>query len=131
MSSGTRWTPHTEKALRIMLHTTDVNPASDQGQYSTIFQHMEHLAVASTNTDIKGRALHITKKMKNVEFVTFAHFLLDVLGYISTLSLTFQSNKTLLTTATSGIKNCIDNLEALKLRVKPAKVFGRSICTEA
>lgn len=45
-------------------------------------------------------------------------FLLDLLGYITVLSLSFQSNRTILCTAVNRIKNCITGLEALRAREK-------------
>lgn len=53
---GTRWIPHVHRALKVFLrHGADKNLATDNGQYSTVLQHMEHLAVAGT-VEVQGRA---------------------------------------------------------------------------
>jgi hypothetical protein len=58
------------------------------------------------------------QRMKDFSFVAFAHFLLDLLGYITALSLSFQSNRTILSTAVNGMKTCITGIEALQGRAK-------------
>lgn len=114
---GTRWSPHIEKALRILLRPPKTGEVS---QYAVIYQHMEHLASTSTNADVKGRAKNVSQKMKDFSFVSFAHFLLDLLGYITALSLSFQSNRTILSSAVNGIKACMTGVEAPKDRAKHA-----------
>lgn len=62
---GTRWIPHVHRALKVFLrHGADKNLATDNGQYSTVLQHMEHLAVAGT-VEVQGRA-------KKVSFTTLS-----------------------------------------------------------
>jgi hypothetical protein len=63
--------------------------------------------------------------MKDFSFIAFAHFLLDLLGYITALSLSFQSNRTILSTAVNGIKTCITGIDALKGRAKRAGSLGQ------
>ncbi|KAM9560686.1 uncharacterized protein ACWYII_019880 [Salvelinus alpinus] len=47
--------PH--RALKVFLrHGQDKDLATDEGQYSVVLQHMEHLAVASTTVEVQGRA---------------------------------------------------------------------------
>lgn len=113
---GTRWSPHTERALKIMMLPPKDKGLNDPGQYSVIFQHMEHLISTSTNADIKGRATNVVKHMKSFVFVAFCHFLLDILKVISCLSKDLQANKVTLLTAISAIKTCILQLESQKQR---------------
>eukprot|EP00063_Salmo_salar_P039847 XP_014014682.1 PREDICTED: uncharacterized protein LOC106579367 isoform X2 [Salmo salar] len=51
------WIPHVHRALKVFLqHGQDKDLATDEGQYSVVLQHMEHLAVASTTAEVQGRA---------------------------------------------------------------------------
>ncbi|KAK0135633.1 Zinc finger protein 862 [Merluccius polli] len=53
---GTRWIPHVHRALKVLLrHGLEKDLVTDDGQYSVVLQHMEHLAVAST-AEVQGRA---------------------------------------------------------------------------
>lgn len=122
---GTRWSPHVEKALKIMLKPTADNAV---GQYAIIFQHMEHLASTSKNSDVKGRAVNVVRNMKKIQFIAFAHFLLDLLGFITELSLALQSNKLILHTAVSAIKSCITSIEAIRGRPKPGGYHETFLC---
>ncbi|KAJ8298310.1 hypothetical protein KUTeg_024841 [Tegillarca granosa] len=111
---GTRWSPHTEKALQILILPHKGKSSADEGQYSIVFNHMEHLAATSTNADVKGRATHLVRLMKTFNFIAFCHILLDVLKVVSCLSCDLQDNKTILMTATTSIKSTMSDLELLK-----------------
>lgn len=113
---GTRWTPHVEKALRSLLRPHDDDAIEQPAQYHVVLQHSEHLASTSVNADVKGRSKHISKKMVDFSFVLFAHFLLDVLWIIKVLSESLQSNRTILPSAVSSLKNALDRLENLNVR---------------
>ncbi|KAK0146550.1 Zinc finger protein 862 [Merluccius polli] len=57
---GTHWIPHVHRALKVFLrHGQDMDLATDEGQYSIVLQHMEHLAIASTTAEVQGRAKKI------------------------------------------------------------------------
>ncbi|XP_077863556.1 E3 SUMO-protein ligase KIAA1586-like [Saccoglossus kowalevskii] len=86
---GTRWSPHTEKALRLLLRGSYDNGREPSGQYHVVLAHAEHLASTSTNTDIKGRSL----------------------------SQLLQSNKTILPLAVSSLRNTICRIENLTVGV--------------
>ncbi|XP_069142263.1 zinc finger protein 862-like [Argopecten irradians] len=111
---GTRWSPHTEKALKNLLLPPQGKTNQDVGQYCIVHQHMEHLAESSANAEIKGRAKHLTKIMKSFNFLAYCHLLLDILKVISSLSFSLQTNKTILTTATSAIRSCMTDLTTMK-----------------
>ncbi|KAJ7369696.1 hypothetical protein OS493_036978 [Desmophyllum pertusum] len=53
---GTRWLPHVSRALKSLIKPPKGDPQHDPGQYAAVLQHMEHLASASKNPDITGRA---------------------------------------------------------------------------
>lgn len=116
---GTRWTPHVEKALRILLKPHEDDAIQQPAQYHVVLQHSEHLATTSTNADVKGRSINVSKKLVDFPFVLFTHFLLDVLVIIKSLSESLQSNKTILPSAVSFLKNAICRLENLTVRPYP------------
>ncbi|KAM3836163.1 transcription cofactor vestigial-like protein 3 [Diretmus argenteus] len=53
---GTRWLPHVSRSLSTFLKPgKDGNPQSS-GQFTAVYLHMDHLAGASANAEIAGRA---------------------------------------------------------------------------
>ena len=114
---GTRWTPHLQKALYILLHNDRNN--TELGQFGVVLQHSEHLASTSKNAEIRGRSLNVAKRMKTFSFLAMAHFLLDLFGIISSLSEKLQSNKTILPTAISALQSAITRLDNLVVRPVP------------
>ena len=88
--SGTRWLPHISRALNVLIKPV----GDDSGQYAALLCHMDHLSVASKNTDIKGRAKFISEKMRSISFTAFCHFLADMFGIISKLSLKMHETVT-------------------------------------
>ncbi|XP_069119717.1 zinc finger protein 862-like [Argopecten irradians] len=52
--------------------------------------------------------------MKSFNFLAYCHLLLDILKIISSLSFSLQTNKTILTTATSAIRSCMTDLTTMK-----------------
>jgi hypothetical protein len=114
---GTRWTPHLTKALGTMLGRPAEADMSDEGQYSVIFNHLGHLT-SSKNNDIKGRAVHLVKKMDKFVFVAFCHFLCDLLSTIKQLSLDWQRNEIILPMAINALVNCYNSIKNLKHHAK-------------
>ena len=113
--SGTRWLPHISRALNIL-----IKPVGDgSGQYAALLCHMDHLSVASKNTDIKGRAKFISEKMRSISFTAFCHFLADMFGIISKLSLKMQRNDLILPVAVSLLHETVTNVQVLKSRPSP------------
>ena len=113
--SGTRWLPHISRALNVL-----IKPVGDgSGQYAALLCHMDHLSVASKNTDIKGRAKFITEKMRSISFTAFCHFLADMFGIISKLSLKMQRNDLILPVAVSLLHEMVTNVQVLKSRPAP------------
>lgn len=91
---------------------------SDVGQYATVLIHMEDLAINSKVADIKGRARHIVDKIKSVHFAAFCHFLADLFGILSRLSLQMQRND-ILPTVVSLLKETVLRTECLTSRPLP------------
>ena len=110
---GTRWTPHVEKALRILLKCS--SPGST-GQYAVVLEHTEHLASSSRSAEVKGRSITVAKRMRNFTFITYAHFLLDILYIVRGLSETLQSNKAILPTVMSALKTAVSQIENLSVK---------------
>ncbi|XP_069811753.1 zinc finger protein 862-like [Dendropsophus ebraccatus] len=112
---------------------TDVSGKTGQGQYTAVHHHMEHLSVSSKNSDISGRAKHIVQQMENLMFVAFCHFLHDLFGEISKLSLTLQKNSLILPQAVAAIKTCImtvNNFKEVPLRNGKLQEFYKKINVE-
>lgn len=53
---GTRWLPHVSWSLSMFLKPGKEGNPQSSGQLTTIYMHMAHLAGASVNADIAGRA---------------------------------------------------------------------------
>jgi len=88
--------------------------ASASGQYASMLIHMEDLSVHSKNTDIKGRAQHVSVEMKNIHFVAYYHFLADLFSILSHLSLKMQRDDIILPTAVSHLKETMTRAECLR-----------------
>jgi len=111
---GSRWLPHVSGALKVFIKPQkDGNITRDPAQYAAVLTHMEHLATASTNTDVKGRAKFIIKAMKTVSFVSFCHFLADLFEVLSKLSVQFQRNELILPCAVSLLEETVSNITLL------------------
>ena len=53
---GTRWIPHVEKALGVLLVGSKTSqPATDAGQHASVLTHMEHLAEGHTQFRYQGQ----------------------------------------------------------------------------
>ena len=113
--SGTRWLPHISRALNVL-----IKPVGDgSGQYAAVLCHMDHLSATSKNSDIKGRAKFISEKIRSVSFAAFCHFLADMFGIISKLSLKMQRNDLILPVAVSLLHETVTNVQVLKSRPAP------------
>lgn len=109
---GTRWAPHVERALRVLLQTRDLQD-STPGQYAAVVAHMEHLAVSSKNADVSGRAKYLCKELKDLSFASFCHFMLDIFVQVSRLSLLLQTNELILPQAIAKIAETIETVNAM------------------
>lgn len=102
---GSRWLPHVSRALDVFIKPVkDGDLIKDEAQYAAVLQHMEHLASTSPKAEIKGRALNVSRAMKEASFVVFCHFLADMFQILGKLSLHFQRNDLILPSALSILK---------------------------
>ncbi|KAJ8386336.1 hypothetical protein AAFF_G00174330 [Aldrovandia affinis] len=116
---GTRWLPHVARAMDTFLRPGKDLSLQDAGQFIAVYYHMDHLAGASTNADVAGRARKIKQTMEDGTFVAFCHFLADLFAAISRFSLLLQRNDIILPQAVSGIKSLLVSIEAMEARPKP------------
>lgn len=99
---GTRWTPHMERALKIL--TTS---------YPAIQAHFEHVSQAGpgqATAEVKGRAVFLTRKLKDMRLLRFMHFMLDLLKVVSSLSLSLQRDDI-------NVNSMLDALETTNLEL--------------
>ncbi|XP_062580302.1 zinc finger protein 862-like [Saccostrea cucullata] len=83
---GTRWLPHVQKALAVLLKN-----------FTVIITHFDHIRGGRIgNAEVQGRATNISKKLKDYQFLYMSFFLLDVLKTLSVLSLKVQRDSTTL-----------------------------------
>ena len=111
---GSRWLPHVSRALDVFIKPVkDGDLIKDESQYAAVLQHMEHLASTSPKAEIKGRALNVSRAMKEASFVAFCHFLADMFQILGKLSLHFQRNDLILPSALSILKETIATIKCL------------------
>ena len=94
-----------------------IKPVKEELQYAAVLQHMEHLASTSPKAEIKGRALNVSRAMKEASFVAFCHFLADMFQILGKLSLHFQRNDLILPSTLSILKETIANIKCLAKRL--------------
>ncbi|XP_048054443.1 zinc finger protein 862-like isoform X2 [Megalobrama amblycephala] len=116
---GTRWLPHVSRSLETFLKQGKDHALQSPGQFTAVYLHMDHLAGASANAEIAGRAKKIKLTIEDGTFVAFCHFLADLFSYISQFSLLLQRNDIILPQAVSGIENLLVTIEALAAQPKP------------
>lgn len=118
--SGTRWLPHVSRALKVFIKSGDAKKSEEStGQYALVLCHMEHLSTSSSSADIKGRAKSIVKRMRDVQFAAFCHFLADMFSILGKLSLKMQSDDLILPVAVSQLKETVAAITCLKSRHVP------------
>jgi len=111
---GSRWLPHVSRALDVFIKPVkDGDLVKDESQYAAVLQHMEHLASTSPKAEIKGRALNVSRAMKEASSVAFCHFLADMFQILGKLSLHFQRNDLILPSTLSILKETIANIKYL------------------
>ena len=118
--SGTRWLPHVSRALKVFIKSGYANTSEElTGQYALVLCHMKHLSTSSSSAEIKGRAKFISKRMRNVQFAAFCHFLADMFSILEKLSLKMQSDDLILPVAVSQLKETVVSISCLKSRHAP------------
>ena len=77
-ADGSRWIPHLERALKILLTKN----------YKLVVTHFQHASQAKdSSSKMQGTATNCGKKLTRYLFVKFLHLLLDILQQISKLLL--------------------------------------------
>ena len=117
--TGTRWLPHVSRALKSLIKPPKGDHHNDPSQYAAVLQHMEHLASTSQKADIKGRAKYIAAAMKDIHFLAFCHFLVDLFSILETVSLRFQQNDLILPSAVSLLRETYAKVSLLPKRAAP------------
>ena len=84
---------------------------------------MDHLSASSKNPDIKGRAKYIAKRMRDIQFAAFCHFLADMFTILGRLSLKMQSDSLILPAAVSQLNETLAEISCLKNRHVPKGHF--------
>ena len=83
MADGTRWIPHLQRALSVLLFQN----------YKVVVMHLQHLAEANdSSTQMQGRVKNYSKKLENFKFLSVINLLLDIVEAISKASLAFQED---------------------------------------
>ena len=95
--SRTLCLPQVSHALKVFIKSEDVKTSEElNGQYALVLYHMEHLSTSSSSSEIKGLAKFILKRMRDVQFASFCHFLVDMFSILGKLSHTMQSDDLIL-----------------------------------
>ena len=101
--------------------------AEDHGQYAAVYTHMENLAATSSNADIAGRAKKIHKHLKDLVFTAFCHFVSNLFGKLTLLSLKLQANNLILPVANASIKDCMETVTSMKEEYIPGGMYEKFI----
>ena len=106
---GTRWLPHTERALKTVWRG-----------YKVLITHLQQFEFDSTaKPHIKAEAKGYINILTNKELMVFAHFLTDVVVCLSKVSLSFQRQGATLSDISCAIEGTIEHLEGMKTKGGP------------
>ena len=82
-ADGTRWVPHMQRALNILLSKN----------FQVVVLHFQHTSQAmDASKQMQGRAVNYSKKFTSYKFVAIMHLLLDIVDALSKVSLSFQED---------------------------------------
>lgn len=106
-ADGSRWIPHVERALSVLLTKN----------YKLIVMHFQHASQArDCSVEMQGRATNYAKKLTSYLFVKFLHFLLDIMKQVSKVSLVFQRDENTIAVVQDKVNTLIGSLDAMKIR---------------
>ena len=106
-ADGSRWIPHLERALSVLLTKN----------YKLIVMHFQHASQArDCSVEMQGRATNYEKKLTSYLFVKFLHFLSDIMKQVSKVSLVFQRNENTIAVVQDKVNTLIGSLDAMKMR---------------
>jgi len=127
--TGTRWLPHVSRALKVFIKPGESKTPDDTtGQYALVVYLIDHLSASSNNAEdannnAQGRAKYIAKRMRDVQFAAFCHFLADMFTILGRLSLKMQSDALILPAAISQLNETVAEITCLKNRHIPKGHF--------
>lgn len=77
-ADGTRWVPHMQRALNILLSKN----------FQVVVLHFQHTSQArDASKQMQGRAVNYSKKFTSYKFVAIMHLLLDIIDALSKVRL--------------------------------------------
>jgi len=82
-ADGTRWVPHMQRALNILLSKN----------FQVVVLHFQHTSQArDASKQMQGRAVNYSKKFTSNKFVAIMHLLHDIVDALSKVGLSFQED---------------------------------------
>ena len=106
-ADGTRWVPHLQRALSVLLLKN----------YKVVLMHLQHAAeVRDSSAQMQGRAQNYSGKLASFKFLSLMHLLLDIVEAISKVSLAFQEDGISISRVQDKLATLSTLLEAFKHR---------------
>ena len=103
---ATRWLPHINRALTVMMKN-----------FSVIHAHLENTITANTSSvEMRGRARKTLNVLSSFRDLLFINFMLDVLAVLKALSLLFQKDNIVISAAKDGLYSTELQLRAMIAR---------------
>ena len=114
---GTRWTPHMKRALEVLTSSYQVLNAH--------FEHVSQVRPGETTAEVRGRAVFLVNKLKDLKVLTFIHFMRDLLEVIARLSLEFQKDSLTVSCMLDALE--VAQMELTALTLNPGEHLQRFI----
>ena len=106
-ADGSRWIPHLDSALKVLLTEN----------YNLVVAHFQHASQANdSSAKMQGTARNCGKKLTRYLFVKFLHLLLDIVQQVSKVSLVFQREEGTIAFIQDKVNALNASLKALKTR---------------
>lgn len=106
-ADGTRWVPHMQRALNILLSKN----------FQVVVLHFQHTSQArDASNQMQGRAVNYSKKFTSYKFVAIMHLLLDIVDALSKVSLSFQEDGITISRVQDNLTALLAKLESFKER---------------
>ena len=106
-ADGTRWVPHLQRALNILLSKN----------FQVVVLHFQHTSQArDASVQMQGRAVNYSKKLTSYKFVAVMHLLLDIVDALSKVSLSFQEDGITISRVQDKLTTLSAALESFKMR---------------
>ena len=106
-ADGTRWVPHLQRALNILLSKS----------FQVVVLHFQHTSQArDASAQMQGRAMNYSKKLTRYKFVAVMHLLLDIVDALSKVNLSFQEDEITISRVEDKLTTLSATLESFKER---------------